>query len=60
MAEALTSVLEVVAVLLIAAGTGWLVSDVANPGWGFIAAGLLVLACSALAAVLRRRGGDRR
>lgn len=59
MAEQLTSVLDAIGLLLLAAGIGCLIGGATEPGWGWVAAGVVVLAGSAAAAVVRQRGGDR-
>ena len=60
MGEQLTSMLDTLGLILLAVGAGWLIGAATRPGWGCIAAGVVVLAGSFGATALRPRGGDRR
>lgn len=54
MGDHMTNALDVLALLLIAVGIGWLVTATTNPGVGFIAAGLVILAGSLVATLAGR------
>jgi hypothetical protein len=58
--EALTSVLDFIGVLIIAAGAAVLVAAWASPGWGLLAGGVLIIAGSFIATLMARtpRGDD--
>jgi len=57
-----TSLLDFLGLLLVAAGIGWGIASLGFPALGLVAAGLVVLFGSALAAgrFSRRTDGDRR
>lgn len=57
--ELITTVLDVLALLLLAAGTGVYVWQV-HPGYGLVAAGLVVMGGSAIAERMSRKKGAER